>query len=292
MFNFFKKEEPVVSVFFKEKSKYSKEVLEIHHEFEIASDKLLKECKEILQKADNINTDKTKRLENLGFKQAKEVLEVKPLIQKAVLSKDQIDLINYYKINYPFNKFITEDQVKEICHKYNLVCGNVERFKGFVPEKNLLDIENFKLKEKESNFLICKGLRGTKDFVLENAKVYEYFDSDYFFIVKKGKEKYSYDDFAFQSNDGVEFYAKDRENIFGLKSLGHINFNIINNNLQICAPVKDMDITGLELTEGYKLEKKHIPDPVVLQPVNGGYLILTAWGDEASDPIVVNEINN
>ena len=53
-----------------------------------------------------------------------------------------------------------------------------------------------------------------------------------------------------------------------------------------------MDISGLELKEGYKLEKKFIPDPVVLQPVKGGYLILTAWGDEASDPIVINEINN
>jgi len=54
-----------------------------------------------------------------------------------------------------------------------------------------------------------------------------------------------------------------------------------------------MDISGLELKEGYKLERKiEIPDPVVLQPVKGGYLILTAWGDEASDPLVMNEINN
>lgn len=53
-----------------------------------------------------------------------------------------------------------------------------------------------------------------------------------------------------------------------------------------------MDITGLELKEGYKLTKKHIPDPVVLQPIKNGYLIITAWGDEASDELVVNQINN
>ena len=35
-----------------------------------------------------------------------------------------------------------------------------------------------------------------------------------------------------------------------------------------------------------------ILDPVVLQPVMGGYMILAAWGDEASDPLVVNEQNN
>jgi hypothetical protein len=50
-----------------------------------------------------------------------------------------------------------------------------------------------------------------------------------------------------------------------------------------------MDITGLELKEGYKLEKKHIPDPVVLQPVKNGYLILTAWGNESEDELVVNQ---
>jgi hypothetical protein len=39
-------------------------------------------------------------------------------------------------------------------------------------------------------------------------------------------------------------------------------------------------------------EKKHIPDPVVLQPVKYGYLCLTKWGAEAEDPILLNEINN
>jgi len=32
-----------------------------------------------------------------------------------------------------------------------------------------------------------------------------------------------------------------------------------------------------------------LADPVVLQPVKGGYLIITAWGDEASDELVVNQ---
>ena len=36
----------------------------------------------------------------------------------------------------------------------------------------------------------------------------------------------------------------------------------------------------------------NIPDPVVLQPVCGGYLIVCAWGDEASDEIVVNQQMN
>ena len=46
----------------------------------------------------------------------------------------------------------------------------------------------------------------------------------------------------------------------------------------------------------FKLSKIEIPDPVVLQPVNFKgekyYLIVTAWGDEASDELVVNETLN
>jgi len=34
------------------------------------------------------------------------------------------------------------------------------------------------------------------------------------------------------------------------------------------------------------------PDPVVLYPVEKGYIIVTAWGDEASDPLVANEQMN
>lgn len=50
---------------------------------------------------------------------------------------------------------------------------------------------------------------------------------------------------------------------------------------KICAPIKDMD------TRGY-VQKGHIMfyDPVVLQPVHGGYLIVAMWGDEANDELL------
>jgi len=60
--------------------------------------------------------------------------------------------------------------------------------------------------------------------------------------------------------------------------------------LKICAPLKDMEVTSRQEVVDYKI--KDIPDPVVLQPVKGGYLIVAAWGNEASDEIVVNEIQN
>lgn len=271
---------------------YPKEVQMIHHEFHTAADNLLLEANSIIEEARTKNVTKVHRLELLGFKQASQVTELKLLQQKAELSKEQLESLAYYQREYPFNKFITEEQVKTICHKYNLVCGDVSRFKGFVPEKNLSDIEKFSLKDNEKSNLFCKSLsREIPDFILENAEIYN--EKDYYFIVKFGEKRdFVLKNYAFQSNDGNYFYASDMYNIFNLKSKGDIRFEITNNNLQICAPVKDMDISGLELKEGYKLTKKHISDPVVLQPVKNGYLIITAWGDEASDPLVVNQINN
>lgn len=261
MFNLFKKQEPKKEIenSISESANpstngvYPKEVLEIHHEFQTAADTLLLEANTIIADAATKDIVKVSRLESLGFKQASQVTELKPLIQKAELSKEQVELLKYYSFNYPNNKFITEEQVKTICHKYNLVCGEVSRFKGFVPEKNLKEIESFKLKREDKAWFYSYG--GDIDSI-DNLM-----------------RKYGHNLNYYMNEYNIETRKVWQENT----------------ELQICAPIKDMDISGLELTEGYKLQKKHIPDPVVLQPVKGGYLILTAWGDEASDELVVNQ---
>jgi hypothetical protein len=229
---------------------YPKEVLEIHNEFNTAADKLVEEANSILKKHESLDKVKVERLLNLGFKKAQQVEEGYKAIKEIKMSKEQIDLLNYYKKEYPLNKFITEEQVKIICHKYNLVCGDVTRFKGFVPEKNLREIERFKLKSKDENpdRSLC----------------------------------------TWGENEGKMFNDKGDA---GRRYSGIYKLLKGTSVLEICAPVKDMDTSGLRIEDGYRLVK-HVPDPVVLQPVNGGYLILTAWGDEASDPLVVNEINN
>jgi hypothetical protein len=261
---------------------YPPEVQMIHKEFFTASEKLLEEANSVLEEARKINVNKVNSLKSLGFIQAREVKELGPLIQKKNLSKELVNLVEYYRLSYPNNKFITEGQVKEICFKYNLVCGDVGRYKGFVPHKNLLDIQKFELKNKD------KGVSTSGGTFIPEAEIRTY-DNQYYHIYKIGTtNRFKY---AFQSQDGINFYSKDSSNIFGLNHLGSVRFKVVN-GLKICAPIKDMDMSGLELEDGYKLVKKHIPDPVVLQPVKEGYLILTAWGDEASDPLVVNEINN
>lgn len=289
MFDFFKK------TIVQEVGKYSPEIEAIHREFFTASDKLLEEAQGILAEAAKVNTSKIDRLKALGFGRSREVAEKEPVLQRATLTQEQVELVKYYAQEYPLHKFITEEQVKGICQRWGLVCGEVGIYKGFIPEKNLREIERFKLKAREKNTLY-----GSNGLVFEDAEVRENkWAPGVFHIFKKGETDLHR--YAFQSNDGVEFYGPDNKDVFGYKRLPNgvggrmaphfASSFTLSNTLQICAPLKDMDLTGKVVKEGYKVEKE-IPDPVVLQPVKGGYLILTAWGPEASDPDVVNERMN
>lgn len=59
--------------------------------------------------------------------------------------------------------------------------------------------------------------------------------------------------------------------------------------MKICAPKKDFDTRTMYVPKGdYRLED----DPIVLQPVNEGYLIVTKWGIEGEDQSLVNEKMN
>lgn len=265
---------------------YPQEVLEIHHEFEVASTKLLAEANLILKNSDNINKNKISRLNKLGFTKSEEVVSKTPIIKKAELSKYTINLIEYYKRNYPNNKFITEEQVKEICEKYSLVCGNVSRYTGFVPDTNLREIESFSLNKNDlPKYAVVEYINNSEKIYQINKK----------HLTKKGREYILNDFFYLDSMEKVSFF-------FTTEAIKELNIKPFNsyvqivdnkNSLKICAPFKNMNIQGAGKISSYQINEKYkdnpVPDPVVLQPVIGGYLILTAWGDEANDPIIKNQ---
>jgi hypothetical protein len=60
--------------------------------------------------------------------------------------------------------------------------------------------------------------------------------------------------------------------------------------LTICAPLDDMILRWDEKVDSRGFIVKE--DPIVIKPTRYGGLILSMWGPEASDPLVVNEINN
>ncbi|MBK8366267.1 MAG: hypothetical protein IPL10_02330 [Bacteroidetes bacterium] len=122
---------------------YSKEVQEIHRAFHTAGDELIARAKEILKDKSRSDVLKAKRLQELGFTNAQQANITEDLTK---LSEGEIGIIeaeklHYYHLRYPNNKYITLEQVKTICEKYNLLFSDICRYKGFVPERNSDEIE-------------------------------------------------------------------------------------------------------------------------------------------------------
>lgn len=236
-------------------------VEEIHETFYTEVDRLLEEAK----KPHSLKTDKqelidkSNRLMSLGFASAKEVDSAK--IEKERLAKlkkeneekeSTIRAIQYFTVKYPQYKFITEESVLKICNKYGLVYGEVSKYTGTVPDKNLKHIEDFRIHEDDECYRLW-----IRHYGISRSKK----------IVSK---RYC-DDY----NDGVAVPSVLP--------------------LEIAAPKDDFDLRGMKV-ENFKLTKIKVPDPVVLKPVmfedKKYYLIVTAWGDEASDELVVNQNMN
>jgi len=280
MFNLFKKEKTtdvVEKVSFKNKT--TNEIIEeIHESFYTEVDKLLASAK-ILNCLDTDKNDlieKCERLKSLGFKNTTEIKEaeaelnrLEKLSNENQSKKTLTEAINYFSFKYPNYKFITEESVKKICEKYNLIYGAIDRYIGSVPDKNLKHIEDFKVNKNDECFLYEKKIFGFGMREMSMQKNLITFDEH--------KNR------------------KDIENDHYKRNMLHDHrVRVINMKLplEIAAPLKDFNMDEMEVKD-FKLSKIEIPDPVVLKPVlfNGKkhYLIVTAWGIEASDSLVVNE---
>ncbi len=253
--------------------KYDKVIEEIHSQFDNATIRLSSEFDEILKRVSESNSDKVEALRILGFINSSPVTDHMKLMDDERKFKEYTDYAKEYSMKYT-QKFICEWQVEEICKKYGLVIGEAYRFKGFIPEKNVCDMLKFKLKTEDVLYQYGlesshNGIKYIKHKVLwdaekhfSNITTYNHTGLQTISVVgtKVGLH-----------NDHVEYFRR-------------VGFSI-------CAPLSEMDMTNATVTDGYKIQST-IKDPIVLQKVLGGYLVITAWGDEASDPNVINANNN
>lgn len=252
---------------------------EIHNSFFTEVDKLLATA----NKFNSLDTDKQalldkcKRLKALGFTNTKEVKEAEIEIERLNEIKKEnnekqelIEAINFFSFTYPNYKFITEDSVKKICGKYGLVYGEISRYLGTVPDKNLKHIEQFNVREKDECYFTETIYYSVFDIGRSMGK--RYITKEESTIISKRCNR----------EDELAFY-------------GH--YTLLNSKcpLEIAAPLKDFNMVGMEV-KNYNIQKVEIPDPIVLKPVifkdKKHYLIVTAWGQEASDEIVVNQKMN
>lgn len=287
MFNLFKKSainlievaEPKVNL----KGKTTNQIIEeIHETFYTEVDRLLADAKIL----NSLETDKgelilkQEKLKSLGFRRTQEVVEAQKekdrlsSLESENNSKNTLtEAINYFSFKYPFYKFITEESVKKICKKYNLVYSEVGRYIGTVPDANIEQMESFKIQDIDE----CYQFSVIDDYGFRGERVFErsYKNFDDYTKYKKERHTESYRLMSAYSSGFRENYSKCP--------------------LEICAPIKDFNMEGMEL-KNFKLSKIEIPDPVVLQPVffkgRKYYLIVTAWGIKAEDDLVKNSNHN
>lgn len=160
----------------------------------------------------------------------------------------------YYRRNYPNHRFISEKQVEIICKKYGLLCAGVGQYTGEVPMSKIAAIDSFRVRKGDI------AIRWIHETFVESVP---WLDED-------GNTR------GFSFRDPSETKPHDRSEM--VKAMG----------LWICAPESLLDMEGATRV-GHNVD---INDPVVLQPVEGGFLIVAAWGDEASDENVINHTMN
>lgn len=202
--------------------------------------------------------EKGEVMRKLGFTSAKTAVSSKQEEDEINLAKSNLEALQYFQNKYPLYKFITRESVTSLCMKYDLYCGNSENYIDEIPDKNLKEIENFKIDDKVDGSWLMWSSWGISD-------------------------------------TGTNYVDREKVNLINLTS------QLIINGLKIVAPLR-MFKGGTSFSRESRFESRWgdyvdnkgnlIPDPIVLKPVaykdKEYYLIVSAWGDEASDELVIN----
>jgi hypothetical protein len=264
---------------------------EIHADFYGAEERLFVEAIGISKGTLGFKPDKAARLQKIGFGKAKPIKDAEDYHRKRGVSEKLISAIEYYRTYYPQYKFITEGEVKKLCSKYGLLLGEASNFTADMPDKNLQDIEKFKLRKedwREKSSLMFRWFEPNSQPA--DLDVFGGFASAQ--RRRSGSSMFDYDGLIAQYYALATSQLGVSEERDGGKKKKEKEKEYEQPAFKICAPKEDFDTRGFEVREGYKL----VYDPIVLQPVSyneiEGYLIVTAWGDEASDELVVNQIQN
>lgn len=205
--------------------------------------------------------DKAEFLKGVGFENS-----IAAKLYSAIA--DNHHLVEDYNRKYHGQyKFILKPQLERVLEKYNLYLRNPKFFLGDIPEKNISDImkfyvflEDISLSQKHYEFLI-KKLRE------ENPSSMNMMSSFH-----QPKIKIPSQDFK---RHGLESFIKIAaiEKLFNEEAFKESRSRIL-------------DKPELQAKNQVDL------DPIILFETRHGYIIITAWGDEANDELVVNQNNN
>ncbi len=296
-------------------------VEEIHKEFDTAQDRILDECDQILADL-KIPTEtqvekKAKMLEELGFVNSETVEQAKRLKENSKEIKQKIDItarqaetIKYFKQKYPFEKFITTEELDRICNKYNLIHAPVSNYIKDIPEKNVLEMKNCK---KLENVDKCEVLYRLLELNEDAKKLVRYLGKEKpLFTLKEADDLctagygYTPESWSLENGDDAWFTIGGRK-LLEQKLGGNFRINykktekIDKSGLFIAAPKSHFNLQGLDKKSKFgffKVQVLEVKDPVVFEYCRDGIVrIISKWGVEGEDkayldPVLQNEILN
>lgn len=252
----------------------SRTIEAIHKRFDIAGERLLMQAKRIIANSKSPNTDKVERLKALGFGATKPIKEMQEREKATSQAHETIEAVEYFLTYYPSYKFISLKQIESISKKYGLLYGDSKNYLGDIPDKNLEEIEAFKLREE--------------DYYEEPKSIWESLLSP--LNMSSFYERYMYGFDPIRTEP-----TSDRVRSLGMSLLAEEKTQPPKKSkppFKICAPKKEFNTSGYEVKDGFRL----VYDPIVIQPVKyksiEGGLIISKWGLEGQDETLVNEINN
>lgn len=139
---------------------------------------------------DSLRT-KMKRLEKLNlirtldYKNAVEELEKETESQRLTQEEQEhLDKIskmrNYYEFNYPQFKFLTPEELEELCRELKIVIGHLEYFESGVPNYILDELENLsELKFEEYPYIPTHSNNVNEEWLKRAFSSESYFESYY-----------------------------------------------------------------------------------------------------------------
>jgi hypothetical protein len=245
----------------------------IQEEFDLEMAQMLSELN-IRPELERIETELKARhtaLKSLGFINNPDVLEVEKLekennyrLQTIKANDLTLEGYNHFRIKYPLHKIIFKETLEKVCQKYGLGYAAVRQFTGTIPQKNIDDMMRVKIDSHDRAVLRYNSYSENKPSELEIER----------------------------SEKRLEFsYSQD----YYKRISGSKDDKVVWSPLVIAAPPDQfLDCVGKDPNGKMKFNPMKNEDPIVMQPLSYGdsdiyFLILTAWGPEASDPDIVNE---
>ncbi len=270
---------------------YPQVVKDIHDEFNLAGERLLQESLAIIKESETFNLNKGELLSSIGFNSTKEATALKPKIAVKNEAQELANIVLSYKSQFPLNKFISFSDVDKINKKYSLKLNYIDSYIGFVPDKNLKEVNNFLKNPSAEN----------KRYFIESINIFKMAMLFSFAKMKFKRWLKNINHSIIAANEWSAKSAVDNQcgkissSTYNSEYISIHGINLIEKPvLSICAPAKDFKKQTVfqKLASPVATKINDVPDPIVLYPVEKGYIIVTAWGDEASDPLVANEQMN